>query len=138
MSRLPSAEEPDVLAANSAFYDAFTRGDLAAMDQLWARRAPVACIHPGWDALRGRDRVMQSWRAILGGGGGPEVRCAAPVAHVHGETAVVICREILATGRLIATNVFVREGERWMLVHHQAAPIASGEEEEDEAGGLLN
>ena len=144
MPRYLSPEEPDVLAANSAFYDAFARRDVAAMDQLWARVAPVACIHPGWDALRGREEVMESWRAILGGRGAPDVRCAAPVAQLHGETAIVICREILSAGRLVATNVFQREGGLWKMVHHQASPLARDADEEDEdededgPSGMLN
>ena len=38
-----------VLAANLEFYRAFTMRDVAAMDALWARDAPVACLHPGMD-----------------------------------------------------------------------------------------
>ncbi|MBO0736369.1 MAG: nuclear transport factor 2 family protein, partial [Alphaproteobacteria bacterium] len=41
-----------VLAANLEFYRAFAARDLAAMDVLWAQRAPVACLHPGWTALK--------------------------------------------------------------------------------------
>lgn len=135
-----SPDEPDVLAANGAFYDAFARRDLSAMDHLWARRVPVACIHPGWDVLRGREQVMESWRAILGDGGGTDIRCSGAVVHVLGEVAVVTCRERLAAGRLIATNVFVREEGRWKIVHHQATPLARDEEDEENEppGGLLN
>ncbi|MEE8533734.1 MAG: nuclear transport factor 2 family protein, partial [Alphaproteobacteria bacterium] len=45
------ADEQTVLFVNEAFYQAFADGDLAAMDAVWAREAPVACIHPGWAAL---------------------------------------------------------------------------------------
>jgi hypothetical protein len=51
-----------VLAANLEFYRAFTTRDAEAMDALWARQAPVACVHPGWPALTDRDAVMESWR----------------------------------------------------------------------------
>ena len=47
------SDEEAVLAANEAFYRAFAARDFAAMDALWAAEAPVACIHPGWDALVG-------------------------------------------------------------------------------------
>ena len=40
-----------VLAANLQFYHAFTTQDVDAMDRLWARHAPVVCVHPGWPPL---------------------------------------------------------------------------------------
>ena len=116
------SDEDAVLAANEEFYRAFTARDLAAMDALWAEQTPVACIHPGWDALVGRDMVMESWAAILGGPGAPQIRCEAPRAFVQGQSAFVICREVLEQGRLIATNVFAREEAGWRMVHHQAGP----------------
>jgi ketosteroid isomerase-like protein len=115
-----------ILAANQAFYDAFRREDPTAMDEIWARRAPVACIHPGWDALLGRDRVMASWRAIMENGA-PEVRCVAPQVQRLGDVALVICEEHVGGGRLIATNVFAHEDGQWRIVHHHAGPIATGE-----------
>ena len=118
-----SPDELDVLEANSAFYAAFAARDLAAMEALWAREAPVACVHPGWDALRGRDEVMSSWREILSGNA-PRLACTAASAHVAGDAAFVICHERLPDGpRLVATNVFVREGGAWRLCHHQAGPL---------------
>jgi ketosteroid isomerase-like protein len=128
------ARDLDVLDANSAFYRAFAGRDLEAMDAVWASDAPVACVHPGWDALRGRDAVMESWRAILSGPHSPEIGCSHAFAQVIGETALVICREHVAGGELVATNVFVREDGGWKLVHHQASPLATEGEEEDEDG----
>ena len=122
---MPDQDMPDeeaVLAANEEFYRAFAARDLAAMDALWARETPVACVHPGWDALVGRDPVMESWAAILGGAGAPQIRCEAPRAFLLGAGAFVICREVLEQGRLIATNVFAREAAGWRMVHHQAGP----------------
>ena len=117
-----TSDEEAVLAANEAFYRAFATRDFAAMDAVWASHTPVACIHPGWDALVGRDMVMESWAAILGGAGAPQIRCEAPRVFVLGPSAFVICREVLEQGRLIATNVFAREPAGWRMVHHQAGP----------------
>lgn len=116
----------DVLAANAAFYAAFTRRDLRALEELWARRTELACTHPGWETLRGRAAVLQSFRAILLGGGAPaQLRCAHPTAHALGEgAAYVLCTEVVPGGSLAATNLFVREDGAWRLVHHAAAPIA--------------
>jgi len=125
------SREFDVLDANSAFYRAFSARDLAAMEALWADDAPVVCVHPGWDALRGRDEVIQSWRAILDGVDSLVVRCSHAFAQVLGDTALVVCREHVSGGQLVATNVFVRERGTWKLVHHQASPLASDDEDGD-------
>lgn len=117
-----------ILAANEAFYDAFRREDPVAMNEIWARRAPVGCIHPGWDALLGRDQVMASWRAIMANGA-PPIRCVAPRVQRLGDAALVICEEHVGGGRLIATNAFVHEDGRWRIVHHHAGPMAGGEED---------
>jgi ketosteroid isomerase-like protein len=128
-----------VLAANHAFYETFVRADAGTMDALWARRAPVACIHPGWGALVGREQVMESWRAILDNGA-PPIRCSDATAHVLGETAYVICRETIEDAELVATNVFVLEDGEWRLAHHQAGPVHRRPElrPRPRGGGMLN
>ena len=119
-----------VLFANEAFYRAFADGDLSAMDAVWARAAPVACIHPGWAALSGREAVMESWRAILSSSNRPAIESRAATAFLYGDTAVVICYEAVNKAFLVATNVFVREGRAWKMVHHQAGPAAPPAPEE--------
>src|SRR5512145_1864567 len=94
------------------------------MDALWARHAPVACIHPGWDALDGRAEVLGSFRAILGSGSSPHVHCSVAAAHVLGDMAFVTCHELVEGARLVATNVFTREDGAWRMVHHHASPMA--------------
>ena len=54
----------DALAANRAFYHAFSSRDLATMDTIWARGVPVLCIHPGWPALMERAAVLSSLRCV--------------------------------------------------------------------------
>lgn len=117
------SEIDTVLAANAAFYDAFLRRDLRAMERLWARNAPAACIHPGWPALYGREAVLASWAEILANPGAPAIRCAEPRVSLLGEAAFVVCHEVIGNGRLVATNVFVREEGEWRMVHHQAGPF---------------
>jgi ketosteroid isomerase-like protein len=112
-----------VLAANLEFYRAFTTRDLAAMDALWARTAPVACIHPGWPPLADRDEIMQSWQGILSSPQSPRIACYDERVLVFGDTALVICEEELEGGTLVASNFFVREGDAWRLAHHQAGQL---------------
>jgi ketosteroid isomerase-like protein len=122
-SRDPGQEERDAaLRSNDAFYRAFAGGDFSAMDSLWARAEAVLCIHPGGAPIHGREAVMQSWRDILS--------APPPIEHVDARVeivrgvAFVTCVERVAGRPLAATNVFVWEGARWRLTHHQAGAIA--------------
>jgi ketosteroid isomerase-like protein len=128
----------DVLEANAAFYRAFKERDAEAMGRLWAERHPVACIHPGWDVLDGREEVLRSWRGVLGSGSSPEVSCTRAEARVLGEVAFVTCHEVLTAGRLATTNLFVREDGAWRLIHHQATPIAPGQTRPEPSPGPSN
>ena len=84
-------ERDAVLFSNEAFYRAFADRDFAAMDGLWSRRNPVACIHPGWSPIAGRDQVMASWRGILSNPQSPAVICRQPqAAFMQGDSAFVI------------------------------------------------
>lgn len=114
-------EEHAVLAANATFYRAMAAGDLAAMDALWARARPVACIHPGWRTLIGRAVVMESWRAVLANP--PAITHAAAACHLLGDAAFVTCTESIEGTVLAATNLFVREDGAWRLVHHHAGHV---------------
>lgn len=125
------ADEDDILAVNERFYDTFSRKDAEGMDDLWSRTMPVACIHPGWSALRGRARVLASFRGILGNPTSPKVKCTGATVHLLGEVAFVICYEELPQGRLLATNVFAREDGEWKMVHHQAGPTSQTREPSD-------
>lgn len=127
-----SDDEEAVLAANAAFYRAFAARDLKAMDRLWARRVPVACIHPGWQALEGRQAVMASWERILTGPGAPPIICIRPSASVLGVVAFVVCNERVPGAELVATNVFVREDGEWRLVHHHAGGVAHPSDDDEE------
>ena len=84
----------DVLEANASFYHAFAERDMMAMEALWARRTPVACIHPGWNPLSDRESVMESWRAILGNQAAPRIRCANPSVFLLGGAAFVQMRHV--------------------------------------------
>ena len=114
-----------VLAANLEFYRAFGARDLGAMDALWARRAPVACIHPGWPALADRDAVMQSWQGILANPAAPRIACFDERVLLYGDVALVICEEELDGGTLSASNLSVRADGAWRLAHHPAGQLVA-------------
>jgi ketosteroid isomerase-like protein len=119
-----------VLAANLEFYRAFTARDLPAMDALWARRAPVACFHPGWTALKDRDAIMESWSGILSNPDAPRIACFDEEVFLYGgDVALVLCEEELDGGTLGASNLFVRENDKWLIAHHHAGQIVRREAE---------
>jgi len=131
-----------ILFANEAFYRAFADRDPAAMEELWAKDAPVTCIHPGWAPLTDRDMILASWRAILTGRNAPDIRCRNPRVFQHGDTAIVICFEMIGASFLVATNVFVRQRGRWKMAHHQAGPTnqdpPADSDSDDEPDGPVN
>ena len=113
-----------VLFANEVFYRAFADRDEEAMEASWSHVSAVAWLHPGWGPLFGRDEVLESWRAIIRNPDSPKIVCLDACAHIHGNSAFVICFEKIEDNYLVATNLFVKEGRLWKLVHHQAGPTS--------------
>lgn len=126
------ADEADlaaVVAANAAFYEAHEARDLAAMQAVWEHSDRVVCTHPGWPILRGWTDVEESWRRILGGPGRNQFIITNDAVEIVGDVAWVTCDENLVapgvTGTVAATNVFVRAGERWLLLNHHGSPVGA-------------
>jgi ketosteroid isomerase-like protein len=121
-----SRVESAVLEANQEFYRAFSRGDFAAMSELWAKTAKIACLHPGARLLSGRSAVLSSFRELLAAAPAWKMVSRDASVHLFGEAAFVTCLE--ANGdqpaHLAATNVFVLEDGRWRMVHHHAGPLS--------------
>lgn len=111
-------DEEAVLRTNQSFYTAFAGGDFAAMDALWSAETAVACVHPGWSPLLGRDDVMASWEALLRAP--PPIRLGPATAFIYDGAAFVLCLEMIGDTVLSATNIFVRQNGEWRMVHHQA------------------
>lgn len=119
------SDTAELLFANEAFYHVFRGRDLAAMEALWAWRAPISCVHPGWQALMTRAAVMESWDGILSNPKAPNVDCRGARAHLLGELGVVLCYEIIGRSVLTATNIFLREDGDWRMIHHHAGPCGA-------------
>lgn len=139
-------DEAELLAANERFYDAFARGDFVAMEALWSVRDTIVCLHPGWGLLRGRDRVLASWRGILRKPNPVQIRDV--VVEPCGEVGLVLCTEMLPEADLAASNLFVREQGQWRMLHHHAGLVARrareqareepDDDDDDEDDRLLN
>ena len=51
------------------------------------------------------------------------MRCTDEWVVGRGGLAIVVCREILPNGQLMATNSFVRLGSGWHMVGHHSGPV---------------
>jgi ketosteroid isomerase-like protein len=125
------SDTDDILAANAAYYRAFSAGDVAAMSRIWADDG-VSCVHPGWTPLIGRAIVIDSYRDILTSPSRVRIVHREDTAIVTGDEGRVVCIEIVeGTALLAATNFYRRIGDAWRMVHHQASPIAVAMEESE-------
>ena len=122
------SDEAAILAANAAYYRAFSSGDFAEMRRLWADDN-LSCIHPGWPALFGRQAVLESYRQILSSPERDRIEPRNETAIVAGNEGRIVCVEFVGGAALAATNLFTRIDGAWRMTHHQASPIAELVEE---------
>lgn len=119
-----TAAEFGVRRAQVNFYEAFSSGDLSAMEAAWSDEGLVRCIHPGMSALEGKDLVMKSWTEIFSQGEKFSIEPSKVRLEVCGRTAIVSCIEETPNGgKLEALNIYRREGESWRMTLHMASPI---------------
>ena len=127
----PTDDKTAVLAANQAFYDAFSQRNLAQMRSLWWQGATSICIHPGSQPLIGWSAIENSWSAIFRNTDSLEIDLEIVQAEVDRALAYVVVRELVlqANGgrrmkaQSLATNVFQKMAQKWYLVNHHGSPI---------------
>jgi len=121
-------------AANRAYYTALSARDLAAMEQIWATTPQVTNIAPptrpaahiGWPAVRANyERFWGSLSRLTVTMENPTFAVHGDVGWVHGieRTQRVSHSGEHSGGRNFGTSIFVRDGGRWRMVFHQAAPL---------------
>ena len=131
----PADDLREVEEANARFYRAFESLDLAEMEAVWAKRAHVKCVHPGWPLLAGWEAVRASWEAIFKNTAEIRFSLTDVSVRVDAGLAWVTCTENIlsqAGGKIsvtsvLATNLFERAGDRWLMIHHHASHVLSGE-----------
>ncbi len=129
MSDLSNKET--ILAANQAFYNAFSNRDLKSMNFLWWQGTTSLCIHPGGEILIGWEKIESSWESIFGNTSSLEIDIEVIKIEIDESLAYVVVREtVLQSGRgrsfkaqSIATNIFQKMAQKWYLVHHHGSPI---------------
>jgi ketosteroid isomerase-like protein len=134
-----SAEEPcmleqrieEVNKANHAFYAAFGNLDIGEMDKIWAHLEYVTCIHPGWTLRSGWPLVRDSWVLIFNNTFSMTFELTDVMVQVAGDIAWVVCVENITThqsdepqqAQVIATNLFERIGDEWLMIHHHGSAV---------------
>ena len=117
--------------AENAFYDAFERGDLAAMMAVWNEDDDIVCVHPQGPRLVGFDAVRESWTQVFASGMTIRVR-AVESRRFQGQTLAVhsVVELLSAPGEqgtsppVAATNVYVLTEHGWRLTVHHATPVS--------------
>lgn len=120
-----------VLASNQAFYRAFEKKDLEAMEAVWSKGIGCLCIHPGRDALKGWEEIRYSWQQIFKNTSYLEIDTDILMVEFSDHLAqVVLIENVLqiSSGRRLearsmATNLFERMGDRWYMTHHHGSPV---------------
>ena len=127
--------------AETAFYDAFERADLAAMMAVWAATDEIVCIHPQGPRLTGFEAVRESWAQVFAGGPGLRVRTTEARSFDGQTLAVHSVVELVAppgseagVTSIFATNVYeLTEGGWRMVIHHASAAPAEANPRREEA-----
>jgi ketosteroid isomerase-like protein len=118
----------ELLELNQAFYEAFEKGDLDAMSDLWEHTDRVTCTHPGWAVLRGWGAVAASWVAMFQGPQRIQFILTDERVEIAGDLGWVTLDENIigadAGSTVSALNLFVRTDGGWRLVAHHGSAIA--------------
>jgi ketosteroid isomerase-like protein len=132
-------EGKDVYKANEGFYNAFESRNIKEMEQIWADKDYVQCIHPGWGVLRGRDNVMSSWRRIFENTEEILFMLTEVRIEIQGSLAWVTLYENITTrvgeevvtGPVLTTNIFEKHNGRWLIIHHHGSTVAQPPNQEN-------
>jgi len=121
-----------VMQANESFYRAFESLDPGQMEKVWAEGDSIQCGHPGWQILRGRKAVMESWRRIFENTPAIRFMLTDISIEVRGAIAWVTLYENLigavegqnVSATVLTTNIFEKKPEGWRLIHHHGSSVA--------------
>jgi ketosteroid isomerase-like protein len=125
------SERNAVIEANRDFYRAFESLELEKMESVWLRDQKIVCIHPGWRKLNGWGPVMKSWEGIFNSVFEMKFEVNELEVMISSDLAVIVTEENLtqrgydgtARSQVLATNIFERLGQKWMMVLHHGSPV---------------
>jgi len=126
-----------VVEANLKFYFALESLDVDLMDEVWATDTSAVCVHPNWSRLTGWENIRASWEQIFRNTTFMRVDVSEVSVEAQGTVAWVTCLENITTtvndqtrrAQAHATNIFIFEDDRWLLVLHHASLLTRPNEE---------
>jgi uncharacterized protein (TIGR02246 family) len=125
-----------VVEANLKFYFALESLDVNLMEEVWATDGSAICVHPNWTRLAGWENIRASWEQIFRNTAFMRVDVSEVSVEVQNTIAWVTCLENITTAigdqtrraKAYATNIFMYEDDRWLLVLHHASLVAHPDE----------
>ena len=100
------------------------------MDSVWEQSDRALCVHPGWQPIVGWGDIRRSWQGIFNGAALMHFNIHYVNIAVEGNCGFVTCIESITSvveGQaqgfgVLATNIFVRSGDEWLVIAHHASP----------------
>jgi SnoaL-like protein len=113
--------------AEDAFYGAYATFNRKTMELVWADN-DVVCVHPGLPAILGYDNVIRSWSNIFINSVLPDIFFSVVSSIENDDLAVHFVEEHIANGDeseivIMATNVYQRFEEGWLMIEHHSSMI---------------
>jgi ketosteroid isomerase-like protein len=122
-----------VRAANAAFYAALSSRDAKRMTALWANKPYVVNMGPRIKTFAvGYDEAVAKWwptafeffQELNVTPTVAQVQTDGKVGWVHGnESATAVSKNGPMKFTTFFTNIFEKDGDRWLIVSHHAQPI---------------
>ena len=127
------ADIKHVETVSQAFIAAIAARDVRAMDKVWAREPYATFIGPlSTDIVVGWGGVRKAWEMRFGQFDRVTISLAESHVRTNGKVAWAVGVERIELLRkdgntlsfnAFVTNVFEKQGDRWLIVSHQATPI---------------
>ncbi len=135
---VPNFATPD--DTERAFYESVTQANLDALMAIWADEDDIVCVDPDGRRAAGHAAIRQGWQSIFSGCHHLEIEVTNIIRWQSGLLAIHLVQEsvtmfsipealteaehpnalVKRNGITTAMNVYIRGGNGWRLVCHQA------------------
>jgi ketosteroid isomerase-like protein len=126
---------------NLVFFEAFHRMDIDGIASLWSRSPYARCVHPGWEPVVGWPDIRQSWLEIFQSMKSIDFELEDVHVEVAGQTAWVnlVAHADVTTEdedsfhtAVVASTIFEKVKDHWLIVLHHSSHFVEDEEYEGE------
>ena len=101
------------------------------MGEIWIKDSRSGCVHPGWTALRNWQAIRQSWESVFDPEDQVDISISNVTVDINDNIAWVTClqemvyikRDPVMFNLSQSTNIFEKQGDRWLMIFHHASPI---------------